>query len=219
MEHDLSATSFMLGQNLSITLKDEDLLLCIRLIGEMSELHPAVIPHMATSDVITRLCAYLERTRDASLQQAVLKCLSSMFISTERTVIDSALSEGILNSLNRLMKLQSSQLTLLILFGLSNIAAGTPDQVRAIRSDYELLRNVIRSTMSTDTKERTESLWVLCNLISSTSADELLNMLKLNEETNGEIDLFYPLCNNLTSLDKGELQLLLQMIKSLERLL
>lgn len=73
--------------------------------------------------------------------------------------------------------------------------------------------------MSTDTKVRTESLWVLCNLISSTSADELLNMLKLNEETNGEIDLFYPLCNNLTSLDKGELQLLLQMIKSLERLL
>ena len=101
----MSATAFMLGQNLSITLRDEDLLICIRLLGEMSELHPAVIPHMATSDVIAKLCAYLERTRDASLQQAVLKCLSSMFISTERTVIDNALSEGLLNNLNRLMKL------------------------------------------------------------------------------------------------------------------
>ena len=68
VEQDLCATSNMLGQNLSITLKDEDLLLCIRLLGEMSEVHPVLIPHMATNDVIARLCGFLERSRDMTLQ-------------------------------------------------------------------------------------------------------------------------------------------------------
>ena len=151
--------------------------------------------------MVARLCSYLERSRDVQLHQSVVKCLSSMFTSTDRAVIDNALSEGVLVSFNRLLKTPTSQTTLYALFGLSNIAAGTADQARAIRSDFELLRSVIRSTTSSDAKVRTESLWILCNLINTTSFDELIDLLKQNEQINGEYDIIHPMCNNLTSLD------------------
>ena len=105
----------------------------------MSDLYPSQIPHMATSDVIHKLCFYLEISRDSTLQYTVVKCISSMLTSSDKTVIDNVLSEGILASYSRLLKPLPNQTTTLVLFSLSNIAAGTSDQVKALRNDYELL--------------------------------------------------------------------------------
>ena len=73
--------------------------------------------------------------------------------------------------------------------------------------------------MSSEVKVRNESLWVVCNLISSSSKDDLVSVIKMYEKTIGKMDIITPLCYNLINLDKGELSLLLQMIKSIERLL
>ena len=73
--------------------------------------------------------------------------------------------------------------------------------------------------MNADVNIRSESLWVLCNLISSSSTDELAIVIKQYERTIGEVDIIYPLCYNLTKIEKGELKLLLEMIKSIESLL
>ena len=174
---------------------------------------------MATEEVMTILCSILGCNYESELKSAALKCLSSMFSSPREAVIDKALSEGFLINLSHILKGSSNQEKELALFGLSNIAAGTVDQASAILNNQQLLELVLKLAMSSNIKVRNESLWVVCNLISSSLKDDLVSVIKLYEKTIGKLDIINPLCYNLTNLDKGELSLLLQMIKSIERLL
>ena len=73
--------------------------------------------------------------------------------------------------------------------------------------------------MNADVKIKSESLWVLCNIIASSSADNLMTVILQYKATLGEVDLLHPLCYNLIKVGKGDSKLLLEMINSIERLL
>ena len=68
--------------------------------------------------------------------------------------------------------------------------------------------------MNADKKLKCEALWTLCNTISGTSPNDLLNFVMKYK-----VDLIHPLCYNLTKLAKGETRLLLALIESIEILI
>ena len=68
--------------------------------------------------------------------------------------------------------------------------------------------------MNADVKLKGEALWTLCNAVSVSNPNDLLNFVMKYKN-----DLIYPLCYNLTKLAKGETRLLLALIETLEILL
>ena len=80
---------------------------------------------MASEEVIHLLCSYLNNVNKRLLMPTV-KCLSSMFASTEPAVVDISLKAGVLYQFTEILESNSTELINLALFGLSNIAAGTP---------------------------------------------------------------------------------------------
>ena len=86
---------------------------------------------MATEGVVAKLCSLLD-SQAPLLQEAAVKCLSTMFASSDPSVVDKAVEAGVLPRFATILAVAPTHLISLVLFGLSNITAGTQDQSRAI---------------------------------------------------------------------------------------
>ena len=100
---------------------------------------------MATEEVITKLCNILgsdTKYHDLSLRQPAVKCLATMFSSTDQAIVNCALSAGILPRFIEALENAPTMLIEYILFATSNIAAGTPEQCKTLLDEEELLTKV-----------------------------------------------------------------------------
>ena len=132
VELNLTATSKLLADNFINAKRHEDLLVCIRMMSELSDQNTCLIPVMATQEVISKLCDLLQSSENEAATEATVKCLSTMFASPDHSIIEIALIKGVLKSFNYVLGDAPKSIVNLALFGLSNIAAGTKSQSRAI---------------------------------------------------------------------------------------
>ena len=131
----LAATCLLVAE------KVDDLITCITTMNELGNSYNESIPTMATEEVVNKLCSMLD-SANFELRQPSVKCLATMFSSADPSIVDYALRAGVLPRLLATSENAPTQLIEYILFALSNIAAGTPDQSKALLLEEELLAKV-----------------------------------------------------------------------------
>ena len=107
-----------LGAELAVTSS-------LKALGFLANTFNDEIPAIASGQVIARICQLLESS-DRHIIEAAVKSLGIIFTSTEHSIIDTAILQGVLFKFEQILEKATDQnIKTLVLFALSNIAAGS----------------------------------------------------------------------------------------------
>ena len=127
-DNDLRTVSRLAMTCMLLAEKADELVTCVCILQDLSETLDDYIPVMATEEVVTKLGKIVE-FEDYELRQPAIKCLVTVFASADPSIVDYALAAGILPLFHSVIENAPTQLLEHILFGLSNITAGTETQI------------------------------------------------------------------------------------------
>ena len=106
--------------------------------------------------------------------EIALKTVGSILSCNESKVVDIMIQKGVLDKLNDALTLnQSGENIKHCLWPLSNITAGTEEHILAFVNHPNLMNQIYFFLRSTNRNIKREALWVLCNLINTTTSEAI----------------------------------------------
>ena len=153
-----------------------------------NQMEEKTIEKVAQCDVLHQICEHL-LSDDTALFVPALKALGNITAANDKSVVDRCLFSGALTKLGMVLKKMKgnegpiSGLMKEVCWCLSNITAGSVNQVDSFvnSSVFEEVLEVSLNSKRPD--ERREALWVLCNAITGGSTESQIKMLELSQGT------------------------------------
>ena len=144
-----------------------------------------IIDKVAQCDVLHQICEHL-LSDDSNLFLPALRALGNITAANDKSVVDRCLFSGALTKLAMVLKKMKetegpySNLMKEVCWCLSNITAGSVNQVESFL-DSPVFEEVLEVSLNSKrSDEKREALWVFCNAITGASTESLIKILELS---------------------------------------
>ena len=172
---------------------------------------------MVVSREIIKVATELLQQPIIKVRKMALEYLSCIFVSNNPQLVSWSIEQGIYTSIKEILEShQKVDLIHACLFCLSNIAAGSKEQVKRLIEEEIIINLVMQHANSPKLIVAGESMWVLCNIVSSAKPEDRLNFLRIYSS-----DLVHVLIHWIehNASRAGEARLTLEVLDALMKLL